>query len=327
MQSRLLISAALLAAALAWASSSARALPAPNYDAEAFTGSLYSYNPIDTSAGSGVGTFNASNTDYWNSATSSASVNDQSLPSGFVSTSAQTSDSDFAAAAAGSSTAFQVVGTPGYVLVDVSFSISVSAINSGTSPNGTLAAATLQIAYGSLRTLATDPNTVTMNQGPAPWQGGILSASIEDQLLCNQECASGTNWIYGNVYDWNNSIYNQTFGSVTSTDGYARTSTTDWTLTNSVQIWAYAGDPYSVTMTAFSYARAYYGTAGGSASASVDPTIVIDPTYAASGYSLQLSQGLATPEPSTWALMAIGFLGLSAASGYRRRVAGRVRHT
>ncbi len=53
-------------------------------------------------------------------------------------------------------------------------------------------------------------------------------------------------------------------------------------------------------------------------SAYIDPTFTIDPAYA-SNYSLTFSAGLANavPEPSTWAMMLLGFAGVGF-MGYRR---------
>jgi hypothetical protein len=65
---------------------------------------------------------------------------------------------------------------------------------------------------------------------------------------------------------------------------------------------------------------------GGTAGASADPLITIDPSFAnAAEYSIVVSPGvanalppaMAVPEPSIWAMMLIGFSGLSYA-GYRR---------
>jgi hypothetical protein len=64
---------------------------------------------------------------------------------------------------------------------------------------------------------------------------------------------------------------------------------------------------------------------GGRAGASADPLITIDPSFAdAAEYSIVVSPGvanalppaMAVPEPSTWAMMLLGFAGLSLA-GYR----------
>jgi hypothetical protein len=60
-------------------------------------------------------------------------------------------------------------------------------------------------------------------------------------------------------------------------------------------------------------------------SASLDPTIEIDPAFLAAnpGYSLVFSPGFApplssaVPEPSTWAILILGFAGLGYA-GWRQ---------
>lgn len=67
-----------------------------------------------------------------------------------------------------------------------------------------------------------------------------------------------------------------------------------------------------------------------SASAMIDPMISIDPTWAAAnpGYSLRFSTnvgGLAepVPEPSTWAILLLGFFGIVfSMRGVRRKSAG-----
>jgi hypothetical protein len=68
----------------------------------------------------------------------------------------------------------------------------------------------------------------------------------------------------------------------------------------------------------------------GDITATVDPIFEINPTFLAThpGYSLEFSAGIASPptsstvpEPSTWAMLIVGFLGLGFA-GWRRR-AGR----
>jgi hypothetical protein len=60
---------------------------------------------------------------------------------------------------------------------------------------------------------------------------------------------------------------------------------------------------------------------GSSFSASVDPTFAIDPTFNSNNqYSLQFSPSLTSgvPEPSTWAMMLLGFAGIGFMS-YRRK--------
>jgi hypothetical protein len=65
------------------------------------------------------------------------------------------------------------------------------------------------------------------------------------------------------------------------------------------------------------------GLAGGHSLASVDPYFFVDPTFpGAADYTILTSPGIdnlptAVPEPSAWALMLVGFAGLSYA-GYRR---------
>jgi hypothetical protein len=71
-----------------------------------------------------------------------------------------------------------------------------------------------------------------------------------------------------------------------------------------------------------SYANAFLGQV---AYASADPLIQIDPTFLANnpGLSLDFSAGIengiagAVPEPSTWAMMILGFAGLGL-MGYPR---------
>jgi hypothetical protein len=76
----------------------------------------------------------------------------------------------------------------------------------------------------------------------------------------------------------------------------------------------------SIVMNAFS------DTAGDSTSyASIDPEIYVDPTFPnANEYSIVLSEGVgnpppttAIPEPSTWAMLLIGFGGVGLI-GYRK---------
>jgi hypothetical protein len=51
---------------------------------------------------------------------------------------------------------------------------------------------------------------------------------------------------------------------------------------------------------------------GDNANASVDPTITIDPSNAdADAYSLDFSDGLTTPLPSTWFMLLSGLAGLA----------------
>nr|WP_199866341.1 PEP-CTERM sorting domain-containing protein [Bradyrhizobium sp.] len=66
---------------------------------------------------------------------------------------------------------------------------------------------------------------------------------------------------------------------------------------------------------------------GGSFSAWVDPTFTIDPAVA-SQYSLYFSEGIgntvsAVPEPSTWAMVIIGFFGVGFMT-YRRKNAAQI---
>jgi hypothetical protein len=75
---------------------------------------------------------------------------------------------------------------------------------------------------------------------------------------------------------------------------------------------------------------------GGSASAFADPMMFIDPIFALTDpnyladYALVLSPGIgngttvpsAVPEPSTWAMLLLGFAGLGWA-GYERRLSAR----
>jgi hypothetical protein len=68
-------------------------------------------------------------------------------------------------------------------------------------------------------------------------------------------------------------------------------------------------------------ASGYSSLGTGNFSATVDPTISIDPTWLASnpGYTLEFSSNLtaAVPEPSAWAMMLLGFAGPGFA-GWRR---------
>jgi hypothetical protein len=87
------------------------------------------------------------------------------------------------------------------------------------------------------------------------------------------------------------------------------------------------GTPIEVGMEAFTSFTEYPGSM--SASAYLDPYFSIDPSNPdASAYSILTSPGvgnapgtgvLGTPEPSTWAMMLLGFAGLGWA-GWRRRV-------
>jgi hypothetical protein len=69
------------------------------------------------------------------------------------------------------------------------------------------------------------------------------------------------------------------------------------------------------------------GPFGGGYSASIDPTITIDSNSVAEGYTLELSSnvtqggsvGATAPEPSTWAMLLVGFAALGFAA-LRRRV-------
>jgi hypothetical protein len=61
---------------------------------------------------------------------------------------------------------------------------------------------------------------------------------------------------------------------------------------------------------------------GGHAFASIDPAIFVDPTFSDAGdYSIELSLGVGNglpvagvPEPATWTMLIIGFVGLGAAA-------------
>jgi hypothetical protein len=84
---------------------------------------------------------------------------------------------------------------------------------------------------------------------------------------------------------------------------------------------SYPGTPYDVTMEVNSGVLN-----AGSASAFLDPYFYIDPTFAfASEYSVIVSAGIgntppgSVPEPSTWAMLLIGFAGLGYAEYARRR--------
>ena len=99
------------------------------------------------------------------------------------------------------------------------------------------------------------------------------------------------------------------------------TTAPSWTLNNVYQF--KTNQVYHVEMQAVGAVTS--GISGGTASFSVqvDPVFTIDPTLAdASSYSFVFSNGIgnvsAVPEPSTWALMLLGFVGVGAMA-YRRR--------
>ena len=69
---------------------------------------------------------------------------------------------------------------------------------------------------------------------------------------------------------------------------------------------------YTVTLEVYAQAVANCSGCSAMASASIDPTITIDPTNTdADDYSLIFSDGLTTPLPSTWYMLLSGFAGLA----------------
>jgi hypothetical protein len=75
-----------------------------------------------------------------------------------------------------------------------------------------------------------------------------------------------------------------------------------------------SGADYNLQMTVFAVAQA--GAGQDTQSASIDPFLSIDPTFLLDnpGFSLEFSSGVVNvspvPEPSTWAMMILGFCGL-----------------
>ncbi len=76
-------------------------------------------------------------------------------------------------------------------------------------------------------------------------------------------------------------------------------------------------------------AVASVGVFGGSAFASADPFIFVEPTDSSADlYSIRLSDGVANgvaapqgvPEPSSWAMLLLGFAGIALAGGRGGRV-------
>ena len=84
-----------------------------------------------------------------------------------------------------------------------------------------------------------------------------------------------------------------------------------------------AGDIYSIDLVTSGVAQVACAGCGVSGSADMDPFVRIDPSFEhAADFQLVISAGVGniapgTPEPSTWAMMLIGFAGLGYAS-YRR---------
>ena len=139
-------------------------------------------------------------------------------------------------------------------------------------------------------------------------------------------------------------VFVQAYGSVTASSGSARAvfyidgpggtyydvATFDgfdsFSVASTFQL--LANYQYSVILTTFTQAASGFQDGvpfQGFGHAFVDPVFTIDPSVAGL-YSLQLSPGVlnalpsAVPEPSTWAMMLIGFVGLGFA-GYRRNKA------
>jgi hypothetical protein len=76
--------------------------------------------------------------------------------------------------------------------------------------------------------------------------------------------------------------------------------------------------PYSINLSADVQAQSFVvGDAANSVFASVDPTLSVP-----DGYSIFFSEGIsAVPEPSTWAMMILGFAGIGWMA-YRRKQNG-----
>jgi hypothetical protein len=81
--------------------------------------------------------------------------------------------------------------------------------------------------------------------------------------------------------------------------------------------WTISNEYSFVANTIYQVSLQVEATGGGSAS--IDPTFSIDPAYT-SNYSLTFSAGIANgvPEPSTWAMMILGFAGVGFMT-YRRK--------
>jgi PEP-CTERM motif len=84
----------------------------------------------------------------------------------------------------------------------------------------------------------------------------------------------------------------------------AITSNTEYTIALNAAVTASNAVPFDFQVTP------------GGASASVETIITVDPAYA-DEFQIQFSPGVATPEPSTWAMMLLGFAGLGFA--FRRQ--------
>jgi hypothetical protein len=93
-----------------------------------------------------------------------------------------------------------------------------------------------------------------------------------------------------------------------------------------------SGDGTTAGMIGSIQIRANFGASNGSASAMIDPMIVIDPTFAdANLYTITFSDGVtngggqrSVPEPATWAMMIAGFGLVGFALRRHRKVATRV---
>ena len=155
--------------------------------------------------------------------------------------------------------------------------------------------------------------------------GELNDADVYAKLNIN--AGSGSNVLtelaqaYYGYYSINGCVqcYNYNTSNVTGTLGPTSTFSGGFNI-NDLQITIDTDTVYDVNLTA-----SLVGGPNLSASAFVDPFLIIPP-----GYELELSPGIlngiaTVPEPSTWAMLLVGFAGLSLA-GFRasRRAAGTV---